>query len=266
MWKVSSADSSAAVASSLACSPSAAQGLAAPLAAPAGALVTSSGLALGAAASDEAANALRVALDRFHQQHPDELGPDAARLRRLALPRLPEPLFRALLSAMQTAGQVQQRGAFVHRPEHGVRLSASEERIAQKAAPQLAAAGFEGAWARDLARDCGESEPLMRTTLSRLAQRGELHQVVRDLFYDTPTMAKLAALARGVAAEQGGEVTAAHFRDATQLGRKRAIQILEHFDRVGLLRRVGDVHRLRPESTLFVDAIGEGPGAGAKGQ
>ena len=47
--------------------------------------------------------------------------------------------------------------------------------------------------------------------------------------------------------------TAAAFRDATGLGRKRAIQILEHFDRVGLLRRVGDEHRLRTESTLFTD-------------
>jgi selenocysteine-specific elongation factor len=242
---------------------SAAQGLAVALAAPVGALITPAGLALGEAACAEATAALQAALDRFHHQHPDELGPDAARLRRLALPRLPEPLFRALLAALQAAGTVQQRGAFVHRNEHGVRLSASEERIAQKAAPKLAAAGFEGAWARDLARDCAESEPLMRTTLARLAQRGELHQVVRDLFYDTPTMARLAALARGVAAAQGGEVTAAHFRDATQLGRKRAIQILEHFDRVGLLRRVGDVHRLRGDCTLFSEGIREAPGAGA---
>ncbi len=245
---------------------SAAQGLAAPLPAPAGALLAPGGAALGAQARDEAAVALLAALDAFHTQHPDELGPDAARLRRLALPRLPEPLFRALLAALQAEGRVQQKGAFVHRPEHGVRLSATEERIAQKAAPKLAAAGFEGAWARDLARDCAESEPLMRTTLSRLAQRGELHQVVRDLFYDTPTMARLAALARGVAAAQGGEVTAAHFRDATQLGRKRAIQILEHFDRVGVLRRVGDVHRLRADCQLFTEAIGEGPGAAGKGQ
>jgi selenocysteine-specific elongation factor len=106
-----------------------------------------------------------------------------------------------------------------------------------------AAAGYEGAWARDLARDTGESEPIMRVTLARLAQRGEVHQVVRDLVYSETMMRELARLAREVAAAQAGSVTAAAFRDATRLGRKRAIQILEHFDRVGLLRRVGDVHR-----------------------
>ena len=61
----------------------------------------------------------------------------------------------------------------------------------------------------------------------------------------------LAALAREVGARDG-QVLAASFRDATGLGRKRAIQILEYFDRVGLLRRTGDVHRVRAESQLFM--------------
>jgi len=172
------------------------------------------------------------------------------------LPRLAEPLFRALLAQLVAAGKVIVRGAFVHLPEHGVRLSASEERIAQKVAPKLGEAGFEGAWARDLARDSGESEALMRTTLARLAQRGELHQVVKDLYYPLATMATLAAIARRAGAAHEGIVTAATFRDATQLGRKRAIQILEHFDRIGLTRRVGDVHRVRADSTLFADTGG----------
>ena len=49
-------------------------------------------------------------------------------------------------------------------------------------------------------------------------------------------------------------MTAARFRDATQLGRKRAIQVLEYFDRVGLLRRTGDVHKLRSDTDLFKES------------
>ncbi|QPF74789.1 selenocysteine-specific translation elongation factor [Roseateles sp. DAIF2] len=194
-----------------------------------------------------------TALRDFHARQPDELGPDAARLRRLAAPRLPEPLWLALLARLREQGALAQRGAFVHLPEHGVRLSAAEQRIAQKVAPRLAEAGFEGAWARDLARDAAEPEPLMRTTLARLAQQGEVHQVVKDLYYATQPMRTLAGIARRLAREQEGQVLAAAFRDATGLGRKRAIQILEYFDRVGLLRRVGDLHKLRAESTLFAD-------------
>ncbi len=207
--------------------------------------------ALGATQTSAAHTAVHTALVHFHAQHPDELGPDASRLRRLALPRWPEPLWRALLAAMQRDAALAVRGAFVHLPEHGVRLSATEERVAQKVAPLLRQAAVEGAWARDLARATNESEPLMRVTLARLAQRGDLHQVVKDLYYPPATLSSLATIAREVAAAHAGEVSAAAFRDRTPLGRKRAIQILEYFDRIGLLRRVGDVHKLRSDSTLF---------------
>jgi selenocysteine-specific elongation factor len=214
-------------------------------------LDTAAGWAIGDALAAAARERVLALLADFHTRHPEELGPDAARLRRLALPRLPEPLWRRLLASAQADGLLAVRGAFVHLPAHGVRLSATEERLAQKVGPALAAAGFEGAWVRDLARDAAESEPLMRVALARLAQRGELHQVVRDLYYPPPAIARLVAIARAVADAGGGEVTAAGFRDATGLGRKRAIQVLEYFDRVGLLRRVGDVHRLRMDSALL---------------
>ena len=210
--------------------------------------------ALGPAQVEASQAQVRDVLGAFHERHPDDAGPDAARLRRLALPRLPEPLWRALLERLLCQAVLAQSGAFLHLPEHGVRLSATEQRLAQKVAPRLAEAGFEGAWARDLARDAGESEALVRTTLARLAQRGELHQVVKDLYYPQASVARLAAIVRRVARMSDGKVTAAAFRDATQLGRKRAIQVLEYFDRIGLLRRVGDVHRLRSDSSLFVEA------------
>jgi selenocysteine-specific elongation factor len=211
------------------------------------------GWALGNEASAAVTARLLAALGDFHANAPDEPGPDAARLRRLVAPRMAEPLWRELLAELRAAGRITQRGAFVHLPEHGVQLSTAEQRIAHKVAPQLAAAGAEGAWARDLARDCAEPEPLMRATLARLAQQGELHQVVKDLYCDTASMTTLAATVRRLGTEQG-KVTAAAFRDAVGLGRKRAIQHLEHFDRVGLLRRVGDEHRLRADSALFAQA------------
>ena len=76
--------------------------------------------------------------------------------------------------------------------------------------------------------------------------------MVRDLLYSTAVMTELATIARALASGAEGTVTAAALRDATHLGRKRAIQILEYFDRVGLFRRVGDSHKLRTGSQLFV--------------
>ena len=104
---------------------------------------------------------------------------------------------------------------------------------------------------RTSCRRAREAEPLVRTTLARLARRGELHQIVKDLYYPPDTLQRLAALARQVGAAHQGIVRAADFRDATDLGRKRAIQILEYFDRIGFTRRIGDEHRLRTDCALF---------------
>lgn len=206
---------------------------------------------LGAQQTAELDQQVLAALQLFHQQQPDELGPDRARLRRLVAPRLPTPLWEALLQRLLRGGTLSQHGPIVHLPSHAVTLSATETRIAEKITPALREAGFQGAWVRDLARDTGDSETIMRTTLARLARRGELHQVVKDLYFLPDTMRELAAIARRVATAGAGGVEAGAFRDATGLGRKRAIQILEYFDRLRLTQRVGDTHRLRADSDLF---------------
>ena len=201
--------------------------------------------------TEQAAAQTLAALQTYHAKHPEELGPDSARLRRLALPRWSEALWQSLLSDLRTTERIAVRGAFVHLPEHGLHLSATEERIAQKIMPDLLAARYEGAWVRDMAKNATEPEPLVRVTLARLAQRGDLHQVVKDLYYPPATLHDCAAKVRAIATKHEGAVLAAQFRDATGLGRKRAIQILEYFDRIGLLRRVGDVHKLRTDCQLF---------------
>ena len=86
--------------------------------------------------------------------------------------------------------------------------------------------------------------------LARLAKNGEVFQIVKDLYYHPKVVQELAQLAREIE-QREGDITAASFRDATGLGRKRAIQILEFFDRIGFLRRVGDLHLIRPGTPLF---------------
>ena len=62
-----------------------------------------------------------------------------------------------------------------------------------------------------------------------------------------PSKAAVSSVS-GAATRAQGDINAARFRDTLGLGRKRAIQILEFFDRVGYTRRVRDAHVLRPDS------------------
>jgi selenocysteine-specific elongation factor len=187
---------------------------------------------------------LRTDLAGFHEQFPDELGPDSARARRIFFPRLPAAAFAALTDELLADGTLQRRGAWLHLPTHRVALTPDEEALYQRIRPWLEEAFFDPPWVRDLARLAGRDETPMRRLLQKLARQGKLYQVVRDLFYLPETVAQLATVVHEL--ENGaGETRAAEFRDRTGLSRKRAIQVLEFFDRVGYTRRVRDAHRLR---------------------
>ena len=194
---------------------------------------------------------LLQALQRFHEVAPDEPGINAARLRRMALPALQhgphDALYHGLLDALIAAGQIASSGAWLHLPGHRVQLSEAEQALAQRLMPAITEGRFDPPWVRDLARDHGAGEELVRQLLKKLSRQGLVFQVVKDLFYAAPCMDALAALTAELAQQaERGEVQAHAFRDATALGRKRAIQILEFFDRVGYTRRVRDTHVLRP--------------------
>lgn len=205
-------------------------------------------------------------LGAYHQNATDEIGPDAARLRRLARLRMDDAHWRLLLDALVKEGSVAQSGAFVHLPEHGSQLAARDETLLQRLTPHLMEAGAQGAWVRDLAEHLGEPAANLRPAMARLARSGHLYQVVKDLYLDAATAARLAALVRRLALADTEAAKAtdvqrasnplpilkvAEFRDASGLGRKRAVQMLEFFDRIGLCRRVGDTHVLRLESEVF---------------
>jgi selenocysteine-specific elongation factor len=187
------------------------------------------------------------ALREFHARSPDELGPAGARLHRIVAPLLPEPIWRARLDALLAQGAVQRGGPWLHLPEHLPTLSQAERGLADALLPQLVAGGFDPPWVRDLSSVNGAGEGAVRETLRKLARQGELFQVVRDLFYSPDAVGRLAEIIAQLAAQRDSGVSATAFRDATGLGRKRAIQILEFFDRVAYTRFYRDLHWLRTD-------------------
>lgn len=192
-------------------------------------------------------------LAQFHDKNPDEPGLNAARLRRMALPGLAQPqheaLWRGLIDTLLGEQQIAQTGAWLHLPGHRVQLSAAEQTLWQPMQGSLQAGRYDPPWVRDLAREHPSAEEAVRQLLRKQARQGLVFQVVKDLFYAAGPMDELAALVAQLAADHPqGLVEAAAFRDATGLGRKRAIQILEFFDRVGYTRRVRDAHLLRPDA------------------
>ncbi|THF62093.1 selenocysteine-specific translation elongation factor [Pseudothauera rhizosphaerae] len=183
-------------------------------------------------------------LAAHHEQFADEPGVERERLRRMAVPQLASPVFLALLEALLAEGRLARAGSAWHLPGHTVELSPADRERADSLLARLADGRFDPPWVRDLAAATGFTEADVRRLLRQLAARGEAFQVVRDLFYPAATVAELAAIVADLAAQdESGRIRAAAFRDRIGGGRKRAIQILEFFDRVGYTRRVGEGNR-----------------------
>ena len=193
--------------------------------------------------------ALLAALARFHAEQPDELGPDRDRLRRYAFAGLERPLFIALLEQALQTGAVAASGPWLHLPEHRVQLSDTDEKLRIQIWPLLLEGGFDPPWVRELAGELGVAEGAMRLLLRKLARLGLVQQVVKDLFYPQESLQQLARIVLQLEAQMG-MVRVVDFRDRIGIGRKRCIQILEHFDRIGLTRRCGNERKVRRDNAL----------------
>lgn len=190
---------------------------------------------------------LLSALALYHEQYPDEPGLPVSRIQRMLFARHDMTMTAALTEGLLAEGLLARNGPWLHLPGHAVRLSEEEQALADRLREHLSAA-TEPAWVRDLARSLGQEEPRVRSVMLRMMKRGELLQVVRDLYVTPALAARYAEIVSRLEAQVGG-APAARFRDESGLGRKRAIQVLEFFDRVGYTRRLGDNHRLRPGAT-----------------
>lgn len=190
-----------------------------------------------------------AALAEFHARAPDDAGPELWRLKRIVSPDMEDRLWSRLIDTLLAEGAIRQRGRSLHLPQHSVELSAEEQALAAPLMASLLAGGFDPPWVRDLMRAHQMPEAEVRRLLLKLSKTGELNQVVKDLFYHPQRLDELARLVATLA-----EVQASSFRDATGLGRKRAIQILEFFDRVGYTRRIGNIHLIRPNAVWAYSA------------
>jgi selenocysteine-specific elongation factor len=192
-------------------------------------------------------------LREFHASQPDEPGVDSARLRRMTEPNLAAAVWRVLVDELIAGGGMQQSGTWLHVPGHRVTFSDQERVLAGKLLMLIDAGGFDPPWVRNLALSVQATESDVRSVLRKCAIHGEVYQIVHDLFYHGDRVRELSRVLRGLggAPDAAAGIEAAAFRDAIGIGRKRAIQVLEFFDRVGYSRRTAHGRILRWDGHVF---------------
>ncbi len=203
---------------------------------------------MAAATWESLARTVSARLRLHHDQNPDLPGQGLERLRLDVAPRLPAPVFRAVLQGFAKRRIVALEGAWVRLADHTVRLTDRDEATWSEIRDLLGGTErFRPPRVRDLAGTLEEPEEEVRRLMKLLARLGRVDEVAHDHFFLRETVGEMVDIAADLGAiATDGQFTAAAFRDRVENGRKVAIQILEFFDRHGITLRRGDLRRVNP--------------------
>lgn len=192
-------------------------------------------------------------LAAWHKKSPDTVGPGENRILAGTGIRLPADAAVAISAELVREGAIVKEGMGVRLPSHKPSLQGADATNWKKIKPLLIDGGLRPPVVVDIAQAIGNEPRKVESLLVRAGRHGLVVRIAKNRFYPPETLRQLGEIAETVAADaEDGMVTAANFRDASDIGRNLAIEVLEFFDKVKFTRRVGDGHEvIRPAADAF---------------
>jgi selenocysteine-specific elongation factor len=186
---------------------------------------------------DQTADVLRA----HHLSHPERLGLSEGEIRAALRPPVASTLLRHAVAELCETGIVARRGVVLHLAGHTARPTPAEADLWRRVGPALAAGGLRPPRVRELVDRVGVDLRPLQSFLGRAEQLGWVHRVAGNRYFLPATLDELEQITVRLAAEcPEGSFTAADFNRTSGIGRNLAIQVLEHFDRIGITQRRGD--------------------------
>ena len=184
---------------------------------------------------------LSSALGAWHADHPDRVGPDEGTLCREVADHAPRRLALPALRALVREGRIVRDGQSVRKPDHSPALSGEDARLWRSIVSVVGPRATKPPVVSELSERLRINKPVLLAFLKRSVGRRQLVRVVDNRYFHPGALASLAQVAVNLAKDDPeGRFDAATFRDRSGIGRNLTIQVLEHFDAVGLTRRLGD--------------------------
>ena len=191
------------------------------------------------------------ALDRFHSHFPERLGPAANQLRKSLGRFIPETLFEALAATLISGRDLSSDGMLLHRPGHRPGLTGDDAKRWEALQPYLSKTPESPPVIHDLAQATGLPVKGVSKTLRQAVRMGLAVQISENRFFIPDALHAHAQTFETMIAANG-KVSVSPFRQQAGIGRNLAVEVLEHFDRVGLSQRDGNTrNQLRPVSEVF---------------
>ena len=192
-------------------------------------------------------------LAAWHKKSPDTVGPGENRILYGTGIRLPTNAALGISAELVREGAIVKEGMGIRLPSHQPRLQGADATNWKKIKPLLIEGGLRPPVVIDIAQAIGNEPRKVESLLVRAGRHGLVVRIAKNRFYPPETLRQLGEIAEKVALDaENGMVTAATFRDASEIGRNLAIEVLEFFDKMKFTRRVGDAHEvIRPAADAF---------------
>ncbi len=182
------------------------------------------------------------AVRQFHEQSPESAGPTAEQLRQAT--GLERPVLAGVLGRMKAQGDLVERSQRLALPGHQPRLEGPLGQLASEVESRLRHQPFHPPGLEELAAATGASAEAVRRVLAILGEHQRAVAVAEGLWFHADAVAR----AREILIEylrREGRLESVQFKYLLDTTRKYALPLLDYFDRVGLLRRLGNTRFLR---------------------
>ncbi|HYB20888.1 MAG TPA: SelB C-terminal domain-containing protein, partial [Thermodesulfobacteriota bacterium] len=183
-------------------------------------------------------------LKEFHQKNPLQTGAMKEELKSKLPPRVDVRLFNHLLSTLIEEKKILAEKETLRLYSHTISLKAEEKDLHKKIVLLFAKAKLQPPTVKEVIGELAATENELKPVLQLLTKEGALVKVKDDLYFHRQALEELEG--RVVAfLQQNKEMTPTQFKEVSQVSRKFAIPLLEHFDGKKLTMRIGDKRVLR---------------------
>ena len=191
-----------------------------------------------------------TALDKWHSERPDQLGPAENTLRLSFDPRPPLPLFKAVVGQLAAENKIVLANRLLRLPSHQPGMNAQDKKLWSDVRQTMEEARLRPLSLHEVADEMEIKVTALNAFMRRAAATGFVLQISQTRFLLPDAVQELAGIAETLATES--EITAAEFRNKSGIGRNMAIEILEFFDKSGLTKRDGNLrHIVKSAAEIF---------------
>jgi selenocysteine-specific elongation factor len=183
-------------------------------------------------------------LKEFHQKNPLQAGAMKEELKSKLPPQVDPRLFNHLLSILIGEKKIALEKEAVRLSSHTISLKEEEKDLRKKIVVLFSRTRLQPPTVKETLAELGVSEGELKPVLQLLTKENVLVKVKDDLYFHRQALEELEGKVVDFL-RQNKEMTPPQFKDLSQVSRKFAIPLLEHFDGKKLTMRIGDKRVLR---------------------